>query len=27
MLENMGIPIITEEMMSDLIRRYKELCE
>ncbi|WP_291584119.1 TetR/AcrR family transcriptional regulator [Clostridium sp. UBA6640] len=27
MLENMGVPIITEEMMSDLIRRYKELCE
>lgn len=27
MLENMGIPIITEEMMSDFIRRYKELCE
>lgn len=27
MLENMGVPIITEEMMSDLIKRYKELCE
>ena len=24
-LENMGIPIITEDMMSDFIKRYKEL--